>query len=292
MATAGKSGEISLNARALTREDASAKLKSRTSNWTSSLRLPRSPQPAAALPAAARAPRAVLQALAVAAAVVLAVVLSRPADQGASPLADGGGASQDLALGPVPGEAAAPEQLGSPGPPVQAPTSPAQPQPVQPAALLAEAEAPSAGRLRARATPPPPRVAVVAVVVAVVAVVVAVVAGAASFARGRARPLAIPPSSFLLLARAALVAVLAPVAMPPVLLLVAAVAVAPAVAIEPREVLPARCPPPASLVPLHDERGDDDEWARGCWIRDVAPTEDEARRRRRRSSSRAQTRRR
>mmetsp|Transcript_575 Transcript_575/g.2347 ORF Transcript_575/g.2347 Transcript_575/m.2347 type:complete len:205 (+) Transcript_575:118-732(+) len=41
VATAGKSGEISLNARALTREDASAKLKSRTSNWTSSLRLPR-----------------------------------------------------------------------------------------------------------------------------------------------------------------------------------------------------------------------------------------------------------
>lgn len=106
------------------------------------------PQPAAALPSAARAPRAVLQALAVAAAVVLAVVLSRPADQGASPLADGGGASQDLALGPVPGEAAAPEQLGSLGTPAQAPTSPVQPQPVQPAALLAEAPAPSAGRLR------------------------------------------------------------------------------------------------------------------------------------------------
>ena len=104
------------------------------------------PQPAAALPSAARAPRAVLRALAVAAAVVLAVVLSRPADQGASPFADGGGASQDLALGPVPGEAAAPEQLGSPWPPVQAPT--VQPQPVQPAALLAEAPAPSAGRLR------------------------------------------------------------------------------------------------------------------------------------------------
>ena len=106
------------------------------------------PQPAAALPSAARAPRAVLQALAVAAAVVLAVVLSRPADQGASPLADGVGASQDLALGPVPGEAAAPEQLGSLGTPTQAPTSPVQPQPVQPAALLAEAPAPSAGRLR------------------------------------------------------------------------------------------------------------------------------------------------
>ena len=104
------------------------------------------PQPAAALPAAASAPRAVFRALAVAAAVVLAVVLSRPADQGASPFADGGGASQDLALGPVPGEAAAPEQLGSPRPPVQAPT--VQPQPVQPAALLAEAPAPSAGRLR------------------------------------------------------------------------------------------------------------------------------------------------
>ena len=87
------------------------------------------PQPAAALPAAASAPRAVFRALAVAAAVVLAVVLSRPADQGASPFADGGGASQDLALGPVPREAAAPEQLGSPGPPVQAPPRRPSPSP-------------------------------------------------------------------------------------------------------------------------------------------------------------------